>query len=103
MHAYVSTTIIILHQNYRIGSCTCQVIGLLIDDHTLRMGKHLKSILAVAKTVMESSAIASGILQSGFSDECVLPLWKEAYHSVAMMERLLLRFPELYFEQNMEV
>ncbi|XP_039847986.1 small subunit processome component 20 homolog isoform X2 [Panicum virgatum] len=85
-----------------LWSPSAQVIGLLIDDHTLRMGKHLKSILAVAKTVMESSAIASGILQSGFSDECVLPLWKEAYHSVAMMERLLLRFPELYFEQNME-
>nr|CAB3473394.1 unnamed protein product [Digitaria exilis] len=39
----------------------------------------------------------------GLSDETVLPLWKEAYHSVAMMERLLLRFPELYFEQNMEM
>ncbi|KAG2589626.1 small subunit processome component 20 homolog [Panicum virgatum] len=85
-----------------LWSPSAQVIGLLIDDHTLRMGKHLKSILSVAKTIMESSAIASGILQSGISDECVLPLWKEAYHSVAMMERLLLRFPELYFEQNME-
>lgn len=67
------------------------------------MGKHLKSILAVVKKIMESSIIASGAIQLGLSDEAILPLWKEAYHSVAMMERLLLRFPELYFEQNMEV
>uniref|UniRef100_K3XDN4 Uncharacterized protein n=1 Tax=Setaria italica TaxID=4555 RepID=K3XDN4_SETIT len=85
-----------------LWSASAQVIGLLVDDHTLRTGKHLKSILAVAKKIMESSAVASGILRSGLSDETVLPLWKEAYHSVAMMERLLLRFPELYFEQNME-
>jgi U3 small nucleolar RNA-associated protein 20 len=52
---------------------------------------------------VESSVIASGAIQLGLSDEAILPLWKEAYHSVAMMERLLLRFPELYFEQNMEV
>lgn len=67
------------------------------------MGKHLKSILAVVKKIMESSIIASGAIQLGLSDEAVLPLWKETYYSVAMMERLLLRFPELYFEQNMEV
>jgi len=67
------------------------------------MGKHLKSILAVVKKIVESSVIASGAIQLGLSDEAVLPLWKEAYHSVAMMERLLLRFLELYFEQNMEV
>ncbi|KAF8670965.1 hypothetical protein HU200_050235 [Digitaria exilis] len=85
-----------------LWSASAQVIGLLVDDHTLRTGKHLNSILAVAKKIAESSVIASGILQSGLSDETVLPLWKEAYHSVAMMERLLLRFPELYFEQNME-
>ncbi|CAO2170436.1 unnamed protein product [Urochloa humidicola] len=85
-----------------LWSASAQVIGLLVDDHALRMGKHRKSILAVAKKIMESSAIASGVLQSGLSDETVLPLWKEAYHSVAMIERLLLRFPELYVERDME-
>lgn len=83
-------------------SASAQVIGLLVGDHTLQMGKHLKSILAVVKKIMESSIIASGAIQLGLSDEAVLPLWKETYYSVAMMERLLLRFPELYFEQNME-
>ncbi|KAJ1284067.1 hypothetical protein BS78_03G175200 [Paspalum vaginatum] len=85
-----------------LWSSSAQVIGLLVGDHTLRMGKHIKSILAVAKKIMESSVVASGVLQLGLPDEAVLPLWKEAYHSVAMMEKLLLRFPELYFEQNME-
>lgn len=85
-----------------LWSASAQVIGLLVGDHTLQMGKHLKSILAVVKKIMESSIIASGAIQLGLSDEAVLPLWKETYYSVAMMERLLLRFPELYFEQNME-
>lgn len=52
---------------------------------------------------MESSVSASEAIQLGSSDEAVIPLWKETYYSVAMIERLLLRFPELYFEQNMEV
>ncbi|XP_062230251.1 uncharacterized protein LOC133927941 isoform X2 [Phragmites australis] len=85
-----------------LWSASAQVIGLLLCDRTLQTGKHLKSIVAVAKKIMESSVIASGVIQLDVTDETVLPLWKEAYHSVAMMERLLLRFPELYFEQNME-
>ncbi|ONM29242.1 ARM repeat superfamily protein [Zea mays] len=85
-----------------LWSASAQVIGLLVGDHTLQMGKHLKSILAVVKKIMESSIIASGAIQLGLSDEAALPLWKETYYSVAMMERLLLRFPELYFEKNME-
>lgn len=86
-----------------MGSCTLQVIGLLVGDQKLRTGKHLKSILAVAKKIMESCAVASGGMQLDITDETACPFWKEAYHSLAMMERLLLRFPELYFEQNMEV
>ncbi|KAL6881997.1 hypothetical protein ACP4OV_011469 [Aristida adscensionis] len=85
-----------------LWSASAQVIGLLVGDRALQTGKHLKSILAVAKKIMESSVIASGVIQTEITDESVLPFWKEAYHSVAMMERLLQRFPELYFEQNME-
>ncbi|ONM29241.1 ARM repeat superfamily protein [Zea mays] len=72
-----------------LWSASAQVIGLLVGDHTLQMGKHLKSILAVVKKIMESSIIASGAIQLGLSDEAALPLWKETYYSVAMMERLL--------------
>jgi U3 small nucleolar RNA-associated protein 20 len=86
-----------------MGSSDLQVIGLLVGDRTLRTGKHLKSILVVAKKIMEASVIASEGLQLGVTDETVLPFWKEPYHSVAMMERLLLRFPELYVEEHMEV
>ncbi|KAL6615458.1 hypothetical protein ACP70R_037728 [Stipagrostis hirtigluma subsp. patula] len=85
-----------------LWSASAQVIGLLVGDRALRTGKHLKSILAVAKKIIESSIIASGEIQIDLTDETVLPFWKEAYHTVAMMERLLQRFPELYFEQNME-
>ncbi|CAD6233132.1 unnamed protein product [Miscanthus lutarioriparius] len=60
-----------------LWSASAQVIGLLVGDHiTLRTGKHLKSILAVVKKIMESSVIASGAIQLGLSDEAVLPLWK---------------------------
>jgi U3 small nucleolar RNA-associated protein 20 len=42
-------------------------------------------------------------MQLVLANEVFLPLWKETYHSVAMMERLLLRFLELYFEKIMEI
>jgi hypothetical protein len=61
-------------------SCALQVIDLVVGDCTLRTSKHLKSILAVAKKIMESSVTASGGMQLGVTDETVLPFWKEAYH-----------------------
>uniref|UniRef100_A0A0D3EQK7 Uncharacterized protein n=1 Tax=Oryza barthii TaxID=65489 RepID=A0A0D3EQK7_9ORYZ len=70
-------------------------------DCSLGIGKHLNNILANAKQIMECSVIASGG-QVDLADETCLPFWKESYHSIAMMERLLARFPELYFKQNME-
>lgn len=76
---------------------------MLVGDRSLGIGKHLESILAVAKQIMESCVIASGGVQLDLTDETDLPFWKETYHSIAMIERLLLRFPELYFKQNMEV
>ncbi|KAF0916337.1 hypothetical protein E2562_005936 [Oryza meyeriana var. granulata] len=83
-------------------SASAQVIGLLVGDRSLGIGKHLNSILAVAKQIMECSVIASEGQQLDLTDETCLPFWKESYHSIAMMERLLVRFPELYFKQNME-
>ena len=52
---------------------------------------------------MEYSVSASGGVQLDLTGETGLPFWKEAYHSIAMMEGLLLQFPELYFKQNTEV
>jgi U3 small nucleolar RNA-associated protein 20 len=80
-----------------------QVIGLLAGNRSLGIGKHLESILAVAKQITEYSVTASRGVQLYLTGETSLPFWKEAYHSIAMMERLLLQFPELYFKQNTEV
>uniref|UniRef100_A0A0D9YB09 Uncharacterized protein n=1 Tax=Oryza glumipatula TaxID=40148 RepID=A0A0D9YB09_9ORYZ len=75
-------------EKQNLWSASAQVIGLLVGDRSLGIGKHLNNILANAKQIMECSVIASG--------------GQESYHSIAMMERLLARFPELYFKQNME-
>lgn len=85
-----------------LWSASAQVIGLLVGDRSLGIGKYLKSILDVAKQIMESSVAASGGVQLDLTDETALPFWKEAYYSIAMVDRLLLHFPELYFSQNME-
>jgi U3 small nucleolar RNA-associated protein 20 len=89
-------------EKQNLWSASAQVIGLLVGDRSLGIGKHLNNILANAKQIMECSVIASGG-QVDLADETCLPFWKESYHSIAMMERLLARFPELYFKQNMEV
>ncbi|EEC70970.1 hypothetical protein OsI_02594 [Oryza sativa Indica Group] len=88
-------------EKQNLWSASAQVIGLLVGDRSLGIGKHLNNILANAKQIMECSVIASGG-QVDLADETCLPFWKESYHSIAMMERLLARFPELYFKQNME-
>uniref|UniRef100_A0A0E0C3W2 Uncharacterized protein n=1 Tax=Oryza meridionalis TaxID=40149 RepID=A0A0E0C3W2_9ORYZ len=89
-------------EKQNLWSASAQVIGLLVGDRSLGIGKHLNNILANAKQIMECSVIASGGLQVDLADETCLPFWKESYHSIAMMEKLLARFPELYFKQNME-
>uniref|UniRef100_J3L1D9 Uncharacterized protein n=1 Tax=Oryza brachyantha TaxID=4533 RepID=J3L1D9_ORYBR len=89
-------------EKQNLWSASAQVIGLLVGDRSLGIAKHLSSILAVAKKIMECSVIASGGPQVDLADETCLPFWKESYESIAMMDRLLLRFPELYFKQNME-
>jgi hypothetical protein len=50
---------IFFNTDKRMGSSDLQVIDLLVGDRTLRTGKHLKSILVVAKKIMESSVIAT--------------------------------------------
>lgn len=91
-----------LAKKQNLWSASAQVIGLLVGDRSLGIGKYLKSILDVAKQIMESSVAASGGVQLDLTDETALPFWKEAYYSIAMVDRLLLHFPELYFSQNME-
>jgi U3 small nucleolar RNA-associated protein 20 len=86
-----------------VKHCILQVIGLLAGNRLLGLGKHLESILAVATQIMEYSVTASRGVQLYLTGEAGLPFWKEAYHSIVMMERLLLQFPELYFKQNNEV
>uniref|UniRef100_A0A0D9V2B9 Uncharacterized protein n=1 Tax=Leersia perrieri TaxID=77586 RepID=A0A0D9V2B9_9ORYZ len=89
-------------EKQNLWSASAQVIGLLVGDRSLGIGKHLNNILAVAKQIMNCAVIASGGQEVDLADEICLPFWKESYHSIAMMERLLVRFPELYFKQNME-
>ncbi|KAM0879606.1 hypothetical protein ACQ4PT_034126 [Festuca glaucescens] len=89
-------------EKQNLWSASAQVIGLLAGNRSLGIGKHLESILAVAKQIMEYSVTASRGVQLYLTGETSLPFWKEAYHSIAMMERLLLQFPELYFKQHTE-
>uniref|UniRef100_A0A453EZ34 HTH arsR-type domain-containing protein n=2 Tax=Aegilops tauschii subsp. strangulata TaxID=200361 RepID=A0A453EZ34_AEGTS len=89
-------------EKQNLWSASAQVISLLVGNRSLGIGKHLESILAVAKRIMESSCTASGGVQLDLTGETDLPFWKEAYCSILMMDNLLEHFPELYFKQNTE-
>ncbi|KAM3330839.1 hypothetical protein ACQJBY_027135 [Aegilops geniculata] len=89
-------------EKQNLWSASAQVIDLLVGNRSLGIGKHLESILAVAKRIMESSCTASGGVQLDLTGETGLPFWKEAYYSILMMGNLLEHFPELYFKQNTE-
>lgn len=95
--------LVFLFHELKKSHCILQVISLLVGNRSLGIGKHLESILAVAKRIMESSCTASGGVQLDLTGETDLPFWKEAYCSILMMDNLLEHFPELYFKQNTEV
>jgi U3 small nucleolar RNA-associated protein 20 len=79
------------------------VLALLAE--TLKKGfiKHTETVLRVAKHIMESSLVGVGGSQASSTNEVRSLLWKEAYHSLGMLEKVFLHSPEMYFKRDLEV
>ncbi|KOM39691.1 hypothetical protein LR48_Vigan03g307300 [Vigna angularis] len=82
--------------------CGAQVLGLLIEVKKKGFREHTNSILPVTKHIFRSAIDAVTNRKEGFSDESVIPLWKEAYYSLVMLEKMINQFGDLCFAEYLE-
>jgi len=81
-----------------------QVLGLLVEVLKKGFQKHITCILQVARNIFTSSINATTSIKGlDFSNEPAIPFWKEAYYSLVMLEAMLVHFPHLHFDTNLEV
>ncbi|XP_010257842.1 PREDICTED: small subunit processome component 20 homolog [Nelumbo nucifera] len=79
-----------------------QVLGLLVEVLKKGFQRHINNILPVTRDIFK---LALGVVkdkQMDCANEDKIPLWKEAYYSLIMLDKMLLQFPELYLERNLE-
>ncbi|CAA7036210.1 unnamed protein product [Microthlaspi erraticum] len=75
-----------------------QVLGLFIEARKEAFPKHIRNkLLQEAKTILKSSIQLQNTIEEGS-----VPLWKEAYYSLVMLEKMLKQFPDLCFEKDLE-
>ncbi|KAG1347740.1 hypothetical protein COCNU_06G015690 [Cocos nucifera] len=91
-----------LSEKKHLWSAAAQVLGLLVEVLRKDFHRHINSILQVAEGIFESSMHAVNNTEFDFTNDPAIPFWKEAYYSLVMLEKMLLQFPELYFDKNLE-
>ncbi|XP_010938573.1 uncharacterized protein [Elaeis guineensis] len=90
-----------LSEKKHLWSAAAQVLGLLVEVLRKDFHRHISSILQVTKGIFKSSMHAVN-KEFDFANDPSIPFWKEAYYSLVMLEKMLLQFPELYFDKNLE-
>lgn len=80
-----------------------QVLGLLIEVIKKGFLKHIDCILPVTYRILRSAVDAVTSRQVDFQSESIIPLWKEAYYSLVMLEKMVHQFQDLCFAKDLEV
>ncbi|CAA6658531.1 unnamed protein product [Spirodela intermedia] len=89
-------------EKQHLWSAAAQVLGLLVDILKKGFLKYNISVLPVAKCIMDSAIdIITKDKDADWSTD-VVPLWKEAYTTLLMLEKMLCQCPELYFDASFE-
>ncbi|KAL0660116.1 hypothetical protein Bca4012_080701 [Brassica carinata] len=73
------------YKQQRVQAVAAQVLGFIIDAKRNQFQKHIHNTLEDAKVIMESALSASSLHNV---EEGVIPFWKEAYHSLIMIEKM---------------
>ncbi|KAL2332603.1 hypothetical protein Fmac_013816 [Flemingia macrophylla] len=112
-----------LGDKQQLWAAGAQVLGLLIE--VIEKGFHIKSskpsptekgfhkhmncilpltnsILSVTNRILHSAIDAVTNRQEGFSAESIIPLWKEAYYSLVMLEKMINQFCDFCFLKDLE-
>ncbi|XP_050365350.1 uncharacterized protein LOC126783867 isoform X2 [Argentina anserina] len=89
-----------LGEKQQLWGAAAQVLGLLVEVEAMKkqFHKHLNSVLQVTKSILQSAI--RGVTQD--SHETVIPLWKEAFYSLVMLEKVLNQFDDLCFDRDLQ-
>ncbi|KAL5708838.1 hypothetical protein ACHQM5_019594 [Ranunculus cassubicifolius] len=85
-----------------LWSAAAQVLGLLVEVLKKGFRRHINNLVPVMKSILNSTLSNVESWQPKDANEATIPLWRECYYSLVLLEKLLLQFPELYFEKDIE-
>ncbi|KAJ4967931.1 hypothetical protein NE237_014632 [Protea cynaroides] len=91
-----------MSEKQNLWSAAAQVLGLLVEALKKGFQRHINNILPVAKNILKSALDVVRDKRLDYSDDGTIPFWKEAYYSLVMLEKMLLQFPELHLERDLE-
>ncbi|XP_038874757.1 LOW QUALITY PROTEIN: small subunit processome component 20 homolog [Benincasa hispida] len=93
-----------LGEKQQLWNVAAQVLGLLVEVEALKEGfeRHIQTVLPVARGILQSVVDVTMNEQIDISAETTITFWKEAYYSLVMLEKLMHRFPQLFFKNDFE-
>lgn len=91
-----------LGEKQQLWGAAAQVLGLLIEVRKKGFHEHINCILPVTNHILQSAIDAVTNKQEDFSAESAIPLWKEAYYSLVMLEKMIDQFRDLCFSKYLE-
>lgn len=65
--------------------------------------RHIESVLPVMRSILRLAVKCGTDNQLDLSNDVAIPLWKEAYYSLVMLEKMLQQFHELCLQRELEV
>ncbi|XP_042384346.1 U3 small nucleolar RNA-associated protein 20-like isoform X1 [Zingiber officinale] len=103
MHSIVSYTISwYTGEKSHLWSASAEVLSLLVQVMKKDFWFKIGNILQVMRDRLKSSAHAAGSSKDDILKDAAVPLWKEAYYSLILLDNMLQHFPDLYFEENVQ-
>ncbi|CAL0335754.1 unnamed protein product [Lupinus luteus] len=86
----------------QLWAAGAQVLELLIEVMKKGFQEHINLILPKTCHILQSAIEVATDRQVGFSAESNVPLWKEAYYSVVLLEKIIDQFRGLCFKKDHE-
>ncbi|XP_022025733.1 small subunit processome component 20 homolog isoform X2 [Helianthus annuus] len=85
-----------------LWSAAAQVLGLMVEETKKGFAKHIDDTFPIMRRILSSAVNIFKNGQADLSCETTIPLWKEAYYSLVLFEKILLQFPHLSLGKDLE-
>ncbi|GAB4851882.1 hypothetical protein Ancab_031281 [Ancistrocladus abbreviatus] len=100
-----------LGEKEHLWSTAAQVLGLFVEVMKRGFQKHISAVLLMSadgeqkgrmKTILQAAVDVPGNERLDHLDQPTIPYWKEAYYSLVLFQKIVVQFPELFFENDIE-